>query len=572
MFSSAVKIDQLNDYLNLGEECVLPVKRDGDSYEVKLKEKSKKPNTLTPATLDKGSNRVLVGLSDCMSCSGCLTSAEEIILKDRGYEDIAERIKEAELAAVSIAPQTAFMFAATYNVSHTTAFRRLAYFLKQLGAKRVYDLSLGEAVALHESKSEFHNAVMASLHPASREKLQNGLTIAPEDIRYNTTEPLMPIIAGHCPGWTVYAEKTLKKEIVGKISKVASSQQIQGALIKTLTYLETAAKQTDTWFEHTNALLAGRYTGINKTLACLYAYARQMNTKFPRIYHVTTAPCYDKKIEALNSQLEFDFTNIYGIIGDHEKADNVKPVDDVISTGDLKRLMEHYNVDFRTLPEAESDQVFTNQMAFLYSKIFDQDVAISDTGCKTYIRPGANHSQSGGFAEEIMKFAAETVLRTNSTPEFVQTLNSDYKEAVLKLDGKAVMKFVIAYGFRNIQNMIKNIKKNDAECPIAYIEVMACPGGCFNGAGQIIGPPEPATNIIHAIIERFKDTSVVPTLRALEQYYEETTYICTDNREDVKTLTSTVIPTFNSKIGRSIIEINVERQAIDTKAASSLKW
>lgn len=120
--------------------------------------------------------------------------------------------------------------------------------------------------------------------------------------------------------------------------------------------------------------------------------------------------------------------------------------------------------------------------------------------------------------------------------------------------------------------MIKNIKKNDAECPIAYIEVMACPGGCFNGAGQIIGPPEPATNIIHAIIERFKDTSVVPTLRALEQYYEETTYICTDNREDVKTLTSTVIPTFNSKIGRSIIEINVERQAIDTKAASSLKW
>ena len=44
-----------------------------------------------------------------------------------------------------------------------------------------------------------------------------------------------------------------------------------------------------------------------------------------------------------------------------------------------------------------------------------------------------------------------------------------------------------AYGFRNIQNLMIKLKQNASkirhEC--IYIEVMACPGGCTNGGGQI---------------------------------------------------------------------------------------
>lgn len=41
----------------------------------------------------------------------------------------------------------------------------------------------------------------------------------------------------------------------------------------------------------------------------------------------------------------------------------------------------------------------------------------------------------------------------------------------------------LAYGFRNIQNIVQKIKRG--KCPYHYVEIMACPSGCVNGGGQI---------------------------------------------------------------------------------------
>ncbi len=57
------------------------------------------------------------------------------------------------------------------------------------------------------------------------------------------------------------------------------------------------------------------------------------------------------------------------------------------------------------------------------------------------------------------------------------------KETILELNGKVVLRFAAAYGFRNIQNIIRNIKRG--KCEYEYVEIMACPGGCLNGGGQI---------------------------------------------------------------------------------------
>ena len=56
-------------------------------------------------------------------------------------------------------------------------------------------------------------------------------------------------------------------------------------------------------------------------------------------------------------------------------------------------------------------------------------------------------------------------------------------ECVLEVGGKVVLRFSAAYGFRNIQNVIRNIKRG--KCEYDYVEIMACPGGCLNGGGQI---------------------------------------------------------------------------------------
>ena len=49
--------------------------------------------------------------------------------------------------------------------------------------------------------------------------------------------------------------------------------------------------------------------------------------------------------------------------------------------------------------------------------------------------------------------------------------------------GNLPVKFVAAYGFQHIQNIIRKLKTQ--RCDYEYVELMACPSGCINGGGQI---------------------------------------------------------------------------------------
>ncbi|GBE61253.1 cytosolic Fe-S cluster assembly factor narfl [Babesia ovata] len=603
MFSSAVKIDQLNDFLNLSEECVLPVGKSGESYEVKLHDKGVPvPNKLQPATADKDTKRIVVGISDCMSCSGCLTSSEEIILKDRGYEDIARKIRQADVAAVSIAPQTAFMFAATYNVTYQKAFRKLAYLFKWLGAKRVYNMSLAEAVALHEAKSEFRDTILAGLSAKARLKLKHGGTLDPADIENAMTNGIsseavnrdtdadavdgdgddqghvgMPIIATHCPGFATYAEKNLDENVISRISRVASSQHIQGALVKTLGSFELAMEHSRVHLEPTASVFAGHYGGLQETLKRVGRYARHRNMEIKPIYHVTTAPCYDKKIEAARSQSDKNLRSIYTYLGSQTEghSEDVKLVDDVLSTGDLQKIMELYNMDFRTMPEAELDRIFSDKDAFLFSKLFQQDIKLTPLLDDSYLRPGRTQSQSGGFAEEIMKYAAESIVKADEVPTFTETINQDYQEATLKIDGKPVMTFVLAYGFRNVQNIVQKLKRKGQSGTghMAYIEVMACPGGCFNGAGQVLTPPPVEKSYFNTFLRWMKkDDKARPTDKAMKLYHTASRYADTKDREDVQAVSSTVIPVLNRLAAVNLIATRVENLADNAKRSAALKW
>lgn len=61
--------------------------------------------------------------------------------------------------------------------------------------------------------------------------------------------------------------------------------------------------------------------------------------------------------------------------------------------------------------------------------------------------------------------------------------NADFTEIALDIDGKTVLRFAAAYGFRNIQTLVRKIKRRASEYD--YVEVMACPSACLNGGGQI---------------------------------------------------------------------------------------
>ena len=61
--------------------------------------------------------------------------------------------------------------------------------------------------------------------------------------------------------------------------------------------------------------------------------------------------------------------------------------------------------------------------------------------------------------------------------------NTDFREVILEKDGKTLLKFAIANGFRNIQNLVQKLKRK--RCDYDFVEVLACPSGCVNGGAQL---------------------------------------------------------------------------------------
>jgi iron only hydrogenase large subunit-like protein len=93
---------------------------------------------------------------------------------------------------------------------------------------------------------------------------------------------------------------------------------------------------------------------------------------------------------------------------------------------------------------------------------------------------------AGGYLEFIFRTAAQQLFHRQLPPGPLpmKTLrNADFTEISLDVEGRTVLRFAAAYGFRNIQTLVRKIKRR--ACEYDYVEVMACPSGCLNGGGQI---------------------------------------------------------------------------------------
>nr|CAD7268249.1 unnamed protein product [Timema shepardi] len=89
---------------------------------------------------------------------------------------------------------------------------------------------------------------------------------------------------------------------------------------------------------------------------------------------------------------------------------------------------------------------------------------------------GHRGSGSGGYADHIFTFAAKELFGDSVDQlQYKSLRNPDFREVSLERDGKPVLKFAIANGFRNIQNLVQKLKRG--KCPYDYVEVMACPSG-----------------------------------------------------------------------------------------------
>ncbi|CAH3104849.1 unnamed protein product [Pocillopora meandrina] len=406
-FSGALQLTDLDDFITPSQECIKPVKvekKPGHLAKIKIEDDG------SYIQLSEGGEktklqRAQITLNDCLACSGCITSAESVLITQQSQEELYKIIENNQklakegkpdgqkLIVVSVSPQSRASVAAKFQLNITETAKKLTAFLKNLGVHHVFDTTFSRDFSLIESQEEFVQRLKAQ---------QSG------------EKESVPMLASACPGWVCYAEKTHGSYILPFISTTKSPQQIMGSLIK----------------DH---------------------YGKSMGKKPDDIYHVTIMPCYDKKLEA--SREDF-YNDIY----------RTRDVDCVISTIELEKMFEEKNVNFAELENAELDSLFSS---------IDQEELVGHSG-----------GGSGGFLEHIFIYAAKELYGQTVENITYKTLrNRDFKEVTLQVDGKEVLKFAAAYGFRNIQNLVQKIKRGKS--PYHFVEVMACPAGCLNGGGQI---------------------------------------------------------------------------------------
>lgn len=203
-----------------------------------------------------------VSLSDCLACSGCVTSSEAVMLEATSLQTMldvlvpktAEDCCKAETSApakplfsipendddfcghntataqpplevgkprvfvVSVSQESLASLAERYQVSMFAFLQRLRTLLLQKGGFRsqvyVVDTFVSHRVFASRMFSEVDKAQRKD-NDSTAEKMKN-----------------IQLLSSHCPGWTCYAEKVADKSVVPLLARVRSPMQTQGVLVK----------------------------------------------------------------------------------------------------------------------------------------------------------------------------------------------------------------------------------------------------------------------------------------------------------------------------------------------------
>ncbi|KAL3521831.1 hypothetical protein ACH5RR_014665 [Cinchona calisaya] len=305
-FSATLRIGDLNDYIAPSQGCVVSLKSNSNSNNTSSSSSSssrldkfhaEKLGKLGTAVKPVETEPVKISLKDCLACSGCITSAETVMLEKQSLDEFLSNINKGKSVVVSVSPQSRASLAAHFGLSPLQVFRKLTTLFKSLGVNAIFDTSCSRDLTLIESCNEFVTRYK-QCHSTTDEKPKSPL----------------PMISSACPGWICYAEKTLGSYILPYISSVKSPQQTIGAVIK----------------NHICQMLCLRPEDM---------------------YHVTVMPCYDKKLEAVRDDFAFQV---------EPQGEKISEVDSVLTTGELLDLIQSKSIDFESLEEAPLDKLLTN--------------------------------------------------------------------------------------------------------------------------------------------------------------------------------------------------------------------
>nr|CCA21626.1 nuclear prelamin A recognition factorlike protein pu [Albugo laibachii Nc14] len=450
---ASVFLGDLNDYIQPSQACINPLfidtknplvseiqsdpKRvilaieDDWNQDVKLPET--KPNIIR----ETAQQRATISLDDCLACSGCVTSAETVLITQQSYADMLEKLQSVpspyfkKIMTISSASRASL--AAHFNLPIHVVHCKLVTFFRTLGFDLIFDTGCFENIMLLEARQEF----LYRYQNQTPTPWNHTQTESDSDPAIPTA---LPMLASSCPGWICYAEKA-QPNALPFIDTTKSPQQIAGTIVKDF-------------------------------------LSREFLIESDQVFHVTLMPCFDKKLEASRK--------------DFQRSEDNRDVDCVLATSELIDLFQAQKIEFKDLKEASLTQKEA-QMS-----------GISPDGQIVY--GSSPFASSGGQLEHIFRYAAKNLFNVDicGPLEYSIGRNPDFREVSLSIQGKVVLHFAIAYGFRNIQSVITKLRRG--KCSYHYVEVMACPSGCLNGGGQIKPSSSlESSTLVSSVTKRFQE-------------------------------------------------------------------
>lgn len=179
-------------------------------------------------------------------------------------------------------------------------------------------------------------------------------------------------------------------------------------------------------------------------------YAQKLGKNPEDIVSVSVMPCTAKK---------------YEVARDGQAAAGVPDVDISITTRELAHLIKKAGIMFNDLPEEKADSPLGG-----------------------YTGAGVIFGATGGVMEAALRTAVWKLTgEAQDTPiDFKEVRGTEgIKEASYTVAGKEV-KVAVVSGLANAKKLLRSIKSGEAKYD--FVEIMACPGGCVNGGGQIVQP------------------------------------------------------------------------------------
>ncbi|XBW36716.1 hypothetical protein QEN19_002292 [Hanseniaspora menglaensis] len=453
--SSILSKESLNDFITPSQVCINPIKNEVVPVDENVIEVGKEDDTPT---------KVNITLQDCLACSGCVTTSEELLLEEHSYEVFLKNYKEnlendgETTMLVSISPTCRISLMSYLKLESLTNLDKwFVQICEDIFAKKMEENRL--FVTSTQVGKEISNRAMFDSIAALEEVNRTDISLK------NSKKPFLTAV---CPGVVLYIEKQ-HNALTDHFIKIKPEMSTLGNLVK----------------KHTLA-------------------------KREKIYHLSIMPCFDKKLES--SKIEEkdvdcvltpkELINMLIDNGVSIKRD-IKPINEKI-------LDPYGNRDAAKLAwSIDADELEANNSsggyAFKYLK--DRQSRLEKAGSKTEIKVEKGKNNDMTFYR-LLESDGQTQIAASCELYGFKNLQNLIRKLDSSKSSSGVRKKPLFKSRKRTLELSNSVDittpsasstsaANVTNSPVvllppieprdcAFIELMACPAGCINGGGLLV--------------------------------------------------------------------------------------